>query len=155
MRTTTLTAADALELAARFRKASIAVGNYLYDPANWPRLPLQQRATLQSLELTLLTVSSDLVTRAVDVIIEDARQSVEDLMQATERAAEVLDNITDIKHAISLVTALIGLAAAIPTGSAGTIYAAFKNVKASVATLAEPAGKPAAAAKNAVPTGAN
>lgn len=146
MSTTTLTAADALDLAGRFRQASIAVGNYLYDPTTWPKLPLQQRATLQSLELTLLTVSSDLVTRAVDVIIEDAKQSVDDLMKATARATEVLDNITDIKHAISVVTALIGLAAAIPTGSAGTIHAAYKNVKTAVAALEAPPAKTAKAA---------
>ena len=92
----TLSADDALKLSAQFRGASTALGDYLYAPDNWARIPEPDRATLQSLEVTLLNVASDLVTRAVGVIIEDAGQSVADLLEATGRARDAIKTIDNI-----------------------------------------------------------
>ncbi|WP_432378636.1 hypothetical protein [Duganella sp. P38] len=128
----TLSADDALKLSAQFRGASTALGDYLYAPDNWARIPEPDRATLQSLEVTLLNVASDLVTRAVGVIIEDAGQSVADLLEATGQARDAIKTIDNITRAITVVTAMIGLAAIIPTGSAGGIAAALKNLQSAV-----------------------
>jgi hypothetical protein len=128
----TLSADDALKLSAQFRGASTALGDYLYAPDNWARIPEPDRATLQSLEVTLLNVASDLVTRAVGVIIEDAGQSVADLLEATGQARDAIKTIDNITRAITVVTAMIGLAAIIPTGSAGGIAGALKNLQSAV-----------------------
>ncbi|MBV7537753.1 hypothetical protein KW842_18450 [Duganella sp. sic0402] len=132
MSTITLTADDALQLSAQFRNASTALGDYLYAPENWPNIPEKERATLQSLEVTLLNVASDLVTRAVGVIIAEAEQSVADLVAVTSQARDVIKNIDNITRTITVVTALIGLAAVIPTGNAGAIFGALKNLQSAV-----------------------
>lgn len=128
----TLTADDALTLSAQFRSASTALGDYLYAPQNWPTIPEKERAALQSLEVTLLNVASDLVTRAVGVIIRDAEQSVADLVQATSQARDAIKTIDDVTRTITVVTAMIGLAAVIPTGNAGAIFGALKNLQSAV-----------------------
>lgn len=132
MGTLTLSADDALKLSAQFRNASIALGDYLYAPENWPKIPEKERATLQSLEVTLLNVASDLVTRAVGVIIQDAEQSVDDLVDATGHARDVIKKIDDVTRTITVVTAMIGLAGVIPTGNAGAIFGALKNLQSAV-----------------------
>jgi len=131
MSNTTLTAEDALTLARHFREASTALGDYLYAPATWPTLPEKERAALQSLEVTLLNVATDLITQAVGVIIVEAQQSLAELVAATGSATTAIKNIKDVRKVIGITTALIGLAAAIPTGNAGAIFSAFKNVRTS------------------------
>jgi hypothetical protein len=132
MSTITLTADDALKLSAQFRNTSIAVGDYLYAPENWAKIPEKERATLQSLEVTLLNVASDLVTRAVGVIIAEAEQSVAELVEATGHARDVIKIIDNVTRTITVVTAMIGLAAVIPTGNAGAIFGALKNLRSAV-----------------------
>lgn len=129
MSTITLTADDALKLSAQFRNASIALGDYLYAPENWPKIPEKDRATLQSLEVTLLNVASDLVTRAVGIIILEAEAGVADLVEATGQARDVIKTIDNVTRTITVVTAMIGLAAVIPTGNAGAIFGALKNLR--------------------------
>jgi len=125
----TLTADDALKLSAQFRGASTALGDYLYAPENWPKIPEKERATLQSLEVTLLNVASDLVTRAVGVIIREAEESVADLIEATGHARDAIKTIDNVTRTITVVTAMIGLAAVIPTGNAGAIFGALNNLR--------------------------
>lgn len=121
-----ITADEALELAANFRAASIELGDYVYE--NWTTLAPKERDQLRSLEVTLLNLSTDLVTQAAGVILDDAQASVAQLGAATQKAKRALAKIQQIKKAINVATALIGLAAAIPTGNITSILSALNGV---------------------------
>lgn len=122
-----ISADEALDLATQFRDASTRVGDYLYE--NWPAIPPKQRETLRSLEVTLLNLATDLVTQAVGIVLDDTQASLAQLTAATKLAKKALAKIQQVKDAINVVTALIGLAAAIPTGSLGSIVSAAKAVQ--------------------------
>lgn len=117
-------AEDALALATQFRNASKAVGDFLYP--NWSSVTPDDRVTLQGLEITLLNLATDLVTQAVDFLIENGASIVVDLGEATRTATDAIANINKAKKVITIATALIGLAASIPTGNLGGIKSAME-----------------------------
>lgn len=122
-----LTAQNALDLARTFRDAAKAVGDYLYG--NWNTLPPAGRDRLRSMDVSLMNVATDLVTHAVGIILDEGQASLNELSGATQEATQAVKSITEIKKAIVIATALIGLAAAIPTGSMSTMVAALQNLK--------------------------
>jgi len=127
-----LTAQDALDLAKAFREAAKGVGDYLYG--NWNALSAADRSRLRSMDVTLMNVATDLVTHAVGITIDTGQVSLSDLAGAAKVATDAFQKIADAKKSIVITTALIGLAAAIPTGNIATIVAAFQNLKKSTAT---------------------
>lgn len=127
---TKITAPNALELAKLFRESSSVVGTYLYD--EWNSLNSKDREKLRSIEVTLLNVSTDLVTQAVGIVIDEGQASLSDLAKVTKKATAALKKIDGVKKAIKIATALIGLAAAIPTGNVKAIVGAFEGVKESI-----------------------
>lgn len=127
-----LTSQDALKLAKTYREAAKAVGDYLYE--NWDSISSTDRSRLRSMDVTLMNVATDLVTHAVGIVIDEGQASLSDLSDATKTATNAVNKIADVKKAIVITTALIGLAAAIPTNDMGSIFAAFQNLqKATVA----------------------
>lgn len=128
--TTKLTAADALGLARVFREASTAIGDYLNE--NWANISPRDRDKLRSLEVTLLNLATDLVTQAVGIVLDQGQGNLKALSDAANSAKSALEKINSAKNAIKITTALIGLAAAIPTGNLNSIYSTFKAVKAAV-----------------------
>lgn len=128
--TTKLTGADALALARVFREASTALGDYLY--ANWANILPSDRDKLRSLEVTLLNLATDLVTQAVGIVLDQEQGNLKALSDAANSAKSALEKINSAKNAIKITTALIVLAAAIPTGNLNLIYSAFQAVKDAV-----------------------
>lgn len=135
-----ISAEQALALARTFRMAATCVGDYCYE--NWTTIKPGERDQLRSLEVTLLNLATDLITQAVGVILDDAEAGVKALANVTTIAQEALKNIDGAKRAITILTALISLAAAIPTGNITLIFEAAKAVKDSAE------GKPAPAVKD-------
>lgn len=117
----------ALELARAFREAAKELGDYGYE--NWTELSREERDTLRALEITLLNLATDLVTQAVGIVLEKGKASLEGLLTATNKAREAVSTIQKAKNAIVIATALIGLAAAVPTGKMDAIKAALKALK--------------------------
>lgn len=115
---------DALALAQSFREAAKALGDYLYD--NWNHIPPAARDRLRSMDVTLMNVATDLVTHAVGVVLDEGQTSLDQLTAASEQATQALQHIEDAKKAVSIATALIGLAAAIPAGDLGAIASSYK-----------------------------
>jgi hypothetical protein len=122
-----VSANEALELAKGFRDASTKLGDVLYE--NWASIAPKERDKLRSLEVTLLNLSTDLVTQAVGIVLDDAKAGLKELGAATTTAKKAIAKIENVKKVINVVTALIGLAAAIPTGNIGSIVSAVKNVQ--------------------------
>lgn len=122
-----LNAQDAQGLATTFRGAAKAVGDYLYK--KWNDLSPADRSSLEQMYVTLMNVATGLVTHAVGIAIDDGQVSLAELSGAAKKATDAFQNIADAKKAIDVTTALIGLAAAIPTGNTETIVAAFQNLQ--------------------------
>ena len=122
-----LSAQDALDLATAFRQAAKAVGDYLYG--NWNDLAAADRSRLRSMDVTLMNVATDLVTHAVGIAIDAGQVSLSDLSTAAKVATDTFQSIANAKKAIVIATALIGLAATIPTGNVATIAAALQNLQ--------------------------
>ena len=123
---------DALALSRQFRVAAVAIGDHLYDEKIWPALSETERARLGSLVLTLFSVAADMNTEAVGVVIRNASAKMDELNQVTGSALGVIAEIEQIGDLIALASALISLAAAIPTGSAGAILGAMDGLRDAV-----------------------
>ena len=123
-----LTANDLLNLAASTREAANTLADYLYGNWNDPTV-VPEQARLQSLHQTLITASGDLITHAVDVTLDDGDGALNQIQASIADAQQALNKINDVKKAIGIATALISLAAAIPTGNAGTIISSIQAVR--------------------------
>lgn len=135
-----LAAKQALQLARQFRLAAVAVGDRVFS--EWDAMAKKDRARLQSLEITLLNLATDLTTQAVGIALDDGKISLAALDRATESAREALEHIIDAKAMIGITTALIGLAATIPTGNVLGMIAAVKNLDDAVKAAQAPASRP-------------
>lgn len=132
-----ITVEEALGLSRQFSDAAMAIGAYLYDEAVWPNLPEVERSRLRSLQVTLFNLATDMVTEAGGVVLKNAAKSIERLGAATVQATETIRNIRSIGHAITIAGALIGLAAAIPTGNMAAILGAADGVRGAVGDAKE------------------
>jgi hypothetical protein len=120
-------AQDALDVAAIFREAAKAVGDYLYE--EWNDLSPADINRLRPMYVTLMNVATDLATHAVGIVIDEGQVSLAELSGAAKEATDAFQNIADAKKAIVITTALIDLAVAIPTENIETIVAAFQNLQ--------------------------
>ena len=123
-----ITVEEALALSRQFCDAAMAIGTYLYDDKVWPNLPEVERSRLRALQVTLFNLATDMVTEAGGVVLKNAGKSIERLRAATAEATGALRTIGQIGHAITIAGALIGLAAAIPTGNMAAILGAADGV---------------------------
>ncbi len=123
----TLTDIQALALAKQYREASSALRKYRI--ANDEKLSQPMKDRLKLVEASLRDAATDMTTAAVDIIIDDSKTSLVDLGAVTADATAVLENIKGIKRVLSVATALLGLAAAIPTGNPKEVYDAFQALR--------------------------
>lgn len=125
---------DAQVLATTFRDAGKSVGDFLY--AGWNDLLPADRNNLGQMFVTLKNSASYLTTRAIGIDIDEHQASLADLSGAVREAEGAFQDIADANKAIVVTTALIALAAAIPTGKNETIATALQNLRQ--ATSAQP-----------------
>lgn len=123
---------DALDLTTAFREAAKAVGDYLY--AGWDDLAPADRNSLGQMYVTLKNTVAHLPTHAAGIVIDEGQASLAGLLGAAKEATDAFRNIADAKKAIAITTALIDLAAAIPTGKTETIAATFQNLQKATST---------------------
>ena len=126
-----ITAQQALDLAIAFREAAKSVGDYLYG--QWNDLPKADRERLRSMDVTLMNVSTDLVTHAVGISLDEGQVSIDALTETTAEANGAIQKMDEVKKMIGVAAALIGLAAALPTGSMQSIASAFQTLQKAVA----------------------
>lgn len=132
-----LSVEEALTLSDGFRSAAVAIGDYLYDKQRWPNLPEQERTRLASLVVTLFNLASDLIIEAGMIVLKNAGKTLAELNGATALAHNAIGRISHIGAALTLTTALIGLAAAIPTGNMAAILGAALGVREAAAAGAD------------------
>jgi alkylhydroperoxidase/carboxymuconolactone decarboxylase family protein YurZ len=125
-------AADGFELARSFDAAAVAVKDRLF--ADWDRLTPKQRQELDDAFWDMTTVAMTLRTKAVGGLLARASLSVAALSAQTERAKKALATLEDIRKAIKVATAALGLvttvSAAVASGNVSALGPVFQSVKA-------------------------
>ncbi|MCC7274313.1 MAG: hypothetical protein IT561_16725 [Alphaproteobacteria bacterium] len=121
-----LTSAEAFELAVVFRDAAIAVGDTKIK--NWDAMTPKQRKDLEDAEWSLLNAASDMVTMAVGLVLDETQFALARLTGVVGSARKALKRLDDIRKAIKVATALVGLAAAVITRDFGAIAKSAQGV---------------------------
>lgn len=118
---------ETMDITGAFRDAAKAVGDYLY--AEWGNLAPADSGSLGQMYVTLKNALSYLSAQAAGIIIDDDEVSLAGLSGVVKEAAGAFMSIADAAEAKAITTALIDLAAAIPTGKAAAIAAAIQNLQ--------------------------
>jgi hypothetical protein len=143
MSTITLSETQALALAKQYRAASVSLRKFRF--ANEDKLSKAKQDQLKLIEESLRDAARDMTTAAVIIIIDESQTGLAALGAVTNEAIEVLDTIKGIKMVLSVATALLGLAAAIPTGNPEEVFSAFGILRELLTSKAE--AKPLPVAK--------
>jgi len=120
-----LTAADADTLAQSFRDLAKSMSDFLH--AQWGDLDPGDRQQVHDNIFDLLLRSDDLEALAGLLDLDSAATSVSQLTAATQQASQFLEKVADLKKAVSLVAAGLGLAAAIVAKDPKAIVASLKT----------------------------
>lgn len=86
-----------------------------------------------SQEALLRNAVAELVVKAIDAGIADVQGAQKDLEAAIRKANAAVAKIEKLKQALSVFTAIIGLAGAIVAGEPSAILSAVKSVKEAAA----------------------
>ena len=122
-----ISAQQAARLSDVFAEASRAVVGYMHE--NFNKFSMRQYEILSDMQFRLRDAADDLITDAVAIVLDEGQGDVAKLEDATKTASTALKSIKNIKNAIDVVTSLLALAVAIPTGDFEAIYGAFEKVK--------------------------
>lgn len=114
------------ELSKTLRDMSVAIGNYRF--ANWDFLKPKQRSQLEAAEWSLLNASSDVTTIAVGMVLDESQWAFDKLQGLIQQANETLETLAQVKKAINIATAAVGLAGAIISKNPSAIGQQAKNL---------------------------
>jgi hypothetical protein len=133
MSTMTLTDTQALALGKQYRQASAALRKYRLAKDALSDTSVKQ---LKLIETSLRDAARDMTTLAVAIVIDEGQADLAALGAVTDDALTQLDTINGIKRVLSVATALLGLAAAIPTGKPAEVADAFRALRELLPTVA-------------------
>jgi hypothetical protein len=118
-----LTAKQSRELAEAFYRLSKEIGDYRF--ARWEGLSRGERQSLEAVEWTLLSASSDFTAGAVDVALEEVTPVLKRVAQATRSMKNAIKKAERADKVLGIASAAVKLTAAIVTGSPAAIAAAI------------------------------
>ncbi len=121
-----LTADQARDLASAFHDMSVAVGNFRFD--NWDDLKKSDRASLESVQWTLLNYSSDFTATAISLTLHDLQGTLQSIQDATAKATTAINRIKLVDKVLRIASAAAGLGAAIVSGHPEAIGDGLKSV---------------------------
>lgn len=113
-------------LSKTLRDLSVAIGNYRF--ANWGSLTGKQRASLEAAEWSLLNASSDVTTIAVGLVLDESQWAFDKLNGLIQKANQTLKTLAEVRQAINIATAAVGLAGAIISKNPAAIGQQAKNL---------------------------
>ena len=122
-----LSSGDASALADLFRDAAAAIRDYLRD--NFDTSDSPDYEALNDFAMTLVLKSSEMTTTAVGLAIDDMADDSAELRQVTAEAKDSLGQLQDIRSAINLAAAVVGLATAIASKNPGGAFNAAKDLR--------------------------
>ena len=121
-----LTADQARDLASAFHDMSVAVGNFRFG--NWDYLKKPERASLESVQWTLLNYSSDFTATAISLTLDDLQGTLQSIQDATAKATTAINRIKLVDKVLRIASAAAGLGAAIVSGHPEAIGDGLKSV---------------------------
>lgn len=136
-----LTADQLFALSKRLRELSMAIGDYRFS--SWNDLTEKQRGKLESAEWSLLNASSDVITYAVGLELDETQWAFDKLQGLIKDAQRTLKTLAQVRKAINIATAAVGLAGAIISKNPVAIAQQAKNLFDTVTK--EEAAKPSKA----------
>jgi len=123
---TALTAKQAKNLAKLF--TSFAATVQAYRDKNYTTMSPEEEMKFGELICELTTLSNELITTAVGMLLDDAANSLAQIQDAIKEADQAIGKLKEIQHTLSVITAVVGLAATITTGNFTGILPAIQNV---------------------------
>ncbi len=122
-----LSSDDVGALADLFQDAAAAIRDYLRD--NFDTSDSPDYAVLNDHAMTLVLKSSEMTTSAVGLAIDEMADDSAELRQVTAEAKDSLGQLQDIRTAINLAAAVVGLATAIASKNPGGAFNAAKDLR--------------------------
>ena len=122
-----LSSDDVGALADLFQGAAAAIRDYLRD--NFDTSDSPDYVALNDFAMTLVLKSSEMTTTAVGLAIDDMADDSAELRQVTAEAKDSLGQLQDIRTAINLAAAVVGLATAIASKNPGGAFNAAKDLR--------------------------
>lgn len=121
-----VTSEQLFALSKSLRDMSVATGDYRF--ANWDTLKPKQRTSLESAEWSLLNASSDVTTIAVGLVLDETQWAFDQLNELIEDAKDTLSTLNQVRDAINLAAAAVGLAGAIISKNPQAIAQQAKSI---------------------------
>jgi hypothetical protein len=114
-----LTAKDTLAIAAQYHDLSVRLGKYRF--ANWERLSPTDRGSIESLEWSLMRLSTDMTARGIELETDDLAEVVRHIRTVTMSLRRAVNKVADVKQVIAAAGVGLELAYAIAAGNVSTI----------------------------------
>jgi hypothetical protein len=116
---------EARGLAEQFYRLSKELGDYRF--AHWEELGKTERLSIESMEWSLLSASSDLTAAAIDLTLDDLKPVVKRVAASTRKMKTAIRKAGRAKDVLAIAAAAIELCAAIVSGSPSAIAAALER----------------------------
>jgi hypothetical protein len=126
-----LTADQTLSLALSFRTDAQTISDFLHD--HWGELSPDDRAQVHDNVFDMLLRADDVNALAGILVLDSAQSSVDQINAAVGSANQFLKDVADVKKAVGIVTAILGLASAIAAKNPSDIVNGLKALQSGLA----------------------
>lgn len=120
-----LTTAQARELAQLYHDLASTLGRYRFD--NWDDLTRSRRSTIEALERSLLTASSDFTAMAINLALDDVEPVLKRITRVTKRMTAAIKKLKRADAIIRMAEAAVRLTGAVLSGAPSAIASALDD----------------------------
>ncbi len=120
-----LTTTQAREISQLYYDLATTLGTYRFD--NWDNLSEAQRSSMETIERSLLTASSDFTAMAIDLALDDVDPVLKRIKTVTKRMTAAVKNLKQTDKIIRMAEAAVKLTGAILTGIPSAIASALDD----------------------------
>ncbi|MEJ2719826.1 MAG: hypothetical protein P8181_01615 [bacterium] len=118
-----LTTTEARELAKLYYRLATKLGAYRFD--NWDDLSGAQRASIERIERSLLTASSDFTAMAINLALDDVGPLLKRVTRVTKQMTAAVKRLERTDKIIRMAETAVKLTGAILTGVPSAIASAL------------------------------
>ncbi|UCH82548.1 MAG: hypothetical protein JSW50_08660 [Candidatus Latescibacterota bacterium] len=119
----TLSAAQARDLARLYHELATTLGRYRFD--NWDDLTKARRASIEAIERSLLSASSDFTVIAINLALDDVDPVLKRIKRVTKRMTAAVKKLKRTDKVIRMAEAAVKLTGAILSGAPSAIASAL------------------------------
>jgi hypothetical protein len=120
-----LTTKQARELARLYHELATTLGKYRFD--NWDDLTPSRRSSIETIERSLLTASSDFTAMAIDLALDDVTPVLQRISKVTKRMTAAVKKLKRTGDVIRMAEAAVKLTGAILSGVPSAIASALDD----------------------------